>query len=56
MADGADCKCGAYGEHECGCGVDWTDGRVYDLEDKLEEAAVTIAVLRKMLKGFLNGG
>lgn len=31
MADGKGCKCHAYGECECGCGVDWTPQEFYDV-------------------------
>ena len=30
---GKNCKCNAYGRHECCCGVDWTDARIYILRD-----------------------
>ena len=30
--DGQECKCGAYGEFECGCiDVDWTSREIYEL-------------------------
>lgn len=35
---GKGCTCGAYGRHECGCDVDWTDGLVYILMDALMQA------------------
>lgn len=37
MADGKGCKCGAYGECECGCDADWTPQEVYDLRDRVKE-------------------
>jgi hypothetical protein len=37
MSDGMDCNCGAYGEHECGCGVDWTTQEVYDLREEVKQ-------------------
>jgi len=42
MSDGEGCTCMAYGEHECCCDVDWTEQRVYDLQDE-------VASLRKAL-------
>jgi hypothetical protein len=36
MSDGKDCKCSAYGEHECGCGADWTPQEVYDLRAQVK--------------------
>ena len=47
MSDGMDCDCGAYGECECGCGADWTDQRVYDLQYEVK-------YLRKTLNDLLN--
>lgn len=35
---GMDCICSAHNESECGCGVDWTPRRVYQLERELTEA------------------
>ena len=29
---GMDCICSAYGQCECGCGADWTDPKVYELQ------------------------
>jgi hypothetical protein len=36
---GKGCKCHAYGENECACGVDWTDPEVYELR-KWKEAII----------------
>jgi len=47
MSDGEGCVCYAYGESECACGVDWTEQRVYDLQDE-------IVLLRKALNDLLN--
>ena len=44
-----DCDCGAYGECECGCGADWTDQRVYDLQDEVKELKATIVELQEAL-------
>jgi len=35
MSNGEGCDCAAWSESECGCGVDWTDQRVYDLQDEV---------------------
>ena len=40
---GKGCTCGAYGESECACGVDWTDPKIYELENE-------IAMLKALLK------
>ena len=33
MSDGMGCKCGAYGDYECGCvDVDWRSAREVELE------------------------
>ena len=45
--EGQGCECGAYGEHECGCGADWTPNEVYELRDE-------VTVLRKALNDLLN--
>jgi hypothetical protein len=37
MSDGIDCNCGAYSEHECGCGADWTTQEVYDLLEEVKQ-------------------
>jgi|GEM_PF-4642818 len=37
--EGKGCKCHAHGEHECVCGVDWTDPEVYELR-KWKEAVI----------------
>jgi hypothetical protein len=37
MSDGMDCNCGAYGEHECCCGADWTTQEVYDLREEVKQ-------------------
>ena len=42
-----DCTCAAYGECECGCGADWTDQRVYDLQDE-------VVIFRDALNDLLN--
>jgi len=46
--EGQGCECGAYGEHECGCGADWTPREVYELRDE-------VTVLRKALNDIING-
>lgn len=33
---GGGCTCAAYSESECCCDVDWTNPKIYELEDKLE--------------------
>ncbi len=40
---GRDCTCAAFGESECGCSADWTDARIYKLQDH-------IAQLEQLLK------
>jgi len=35
MSNGEGCICNAYGECECACDADWTDQRVYDLQDEV---------------------
>lgn len=42
---GMDCTCSAYGESECGCGVDWTDSRIYKLESRIKILEETILKL-----------
>jgi hypothetical protein len=37
MSNGEGCTCLAYGEHECGCGVDWTDQEIYDLRAEVKQ-------------------
>ena len=37
MADGIGCKCCAYNESECGCGIDWTPQEIYDLRARIAE-------------------
>jgi hypothetical protein len=49
MSNGEGCDCGAYGECECGCGADWTDQRVYDLQDEVKELKATIVELQEAL-------
>jgi hypothetical protein len=35
---GKNCRCGAYGSSECGCGADWTDWSIFNLAiDKIKE-------------------
>jgi len=46
MADGMGCKCCAYNESECGCGVDWTPQEIYDLREKGLEMREDIMLLR----------
>ena len=53
MSNGIDCECGAYGECECGCGADWTDQRVYDLQDEVKQLKATIVELQEALQ-FAN--
>ena len=48
MADGMGCKCGAYGECECGCDADWTPQEVYDLKKQN-------AILREGLEFYAGG-
>jgi len=50
MSNGYRCECGAYGEHECGCGADWTDQRVYDLQDEVVRLEAIIVELREALQ------
>ena len=33
---GKGCECSAHNRSECGCDVDWTDPRIYALEDEVE--------------------
>lgn len=40
---GKGCVCGAYGQCECGCGVDWTDPEVYKLRDMLVETTIDLS-------------
>ena len=33
---GKGCECSAHNWSECGCGVDWTDPRIYELQAEVE--------------------
>jgi len=35
---GKGCECDGNAEIECGCGVDWTDPRIYKLQQELSSA------------------
>jgi len=39
---GRGCKCSAYGESECGCGVDWRSRREIALQTALEHCLSTL--------------
>jgi hypothetical protein len=47
--EGKGCKCHAHGEHECVCGVDWTDPEVYELRKENKDLRARIAELEKTL-------
>ena len=53
MSNGEGCVCYAHGECECACGVDWTDQRVYDLQDEVKELKAVIVELQEALQ-FAN--
>ena len=42
---GKGCTCCAYGESECGCGVDWTDPEVYELQAKVDKYEKALKLL-----------
>jgi hypothetical protein len=47
MSNGIRCICAAYGECECACGADWTDQRVYDLQEE-------VAILQEAVNALLS--
>ena len=49
MADGKDCKCGAYYYGDCACGADWTPKEVYTLQAKLDGTLRGVAWLQAEL-------
>lgn len=61
---GKGCKCAAHNWSECGCDVDWTDPRIYELEaelaelwarfDKQMQAEAEVESLKDLLNRALN--
>lgn len=43
---GKGCVCGAYGQCECGCGVDWTDPEIYKLRQTVSELEENLRLVR----------
>lgn len=49
--DGKDCKCMAYGPHECACPADWTPAEVYILRDRADALEAGIRELVAKWRG-----
>lgn len=47
---GKGCQCSAYYEGECACDADWTDPRVYELEQKLAEVKSQVQKAHYLLR------
>lgn len=47
---GKGCKCYAWAEYECCCGVDWTDPEVYKLREENEQLKNEIKALKLALE------
>lgn len=52
MADGIGCKCGAYGECECGCGVDWTPQELIDARERIASLEAKLDCATYMLASW----
>ena len=48
---GKGCECSAHNRSECGCDVDWTDPRIYELQAEVERLK---ANLRRAVKIAVN--
>lgn len=53
---GKGCKCAAHNWSECGCDVDWTDPRIYELEAEVEKLKTDLRRSIKIADVLMSGG